>query len=67
MYFLGATELQSVEILMLTSHFSSEASISVQSRRLFCMQSCPLGAHFLSVVQRQEVVCILEVKNVLFL
>ncbi len=36
MYFLGVAELLTVEILILISHSSTEASISVRSRRLFC-------------------------------
>ena len=67
MYFLGATELLSVKILMPSSYFSPEALMSVHSQRSFCTATYPLGACFLSIVQRWEVVCISEVDNVLFL
>ena len=47
MYFLDATELLSIEILMLSSYFSPEASMSVCCRRLFCTAwghvFCPLS------------------------
>ena len=52
MYFVGAAELLFVQILMLISHFSSRASISVHSQRLFYTATSPLGARFLSVVCR---------------
>ena len=39
MYFLGAAELLSFEILMPSSYFSPKASMSFHSRRLFCTDS----------------------------
>ena len=45
-YFLGAAELLSVEILVLISHFPPEALIFVCSQRLFCTASCLLGHVF---------------------
>ena len=54
-------ELLSVEILMLISHFSLEASISVFSQRLFYTASyLSFGACFLSIIQRWQVVRNLE-------
>ena len=54
-YFLGAAVLLiiiTVEILMLISYFSLEASISVRSQKLYCTATCPLRACILSIVQR---------------
>ena len=51
---------------MLILDFLPEASISVSSWRLFCIPTCPLGACFLSVVQRQEVVCLSEIEMYYF-
>ncbi len=63
MYFLGVDKALTVKIMILFSHSSTEASISVRSRRLFCKAICPLGAHFQSVVWKSEVVHISKVGN----
>ena len=52
MHFLDTAELQTVEILILISIFSPEASIFVCSQRLFYTATCPLGDRRLSVSQR---------------
>ena len=53
MYFLGAAELLSVDILILISHFSPKALICPFSEAIsFCRAVCPLEVCFLSIVRR---------------
>ena len=62
-YFLGATKLLSLKMLMLISHFHPRFQSLSALGGFFYTQSCPLGARFLFVVWRLEIVRVSEVKT----